>query len=121
MAERFEGTDDYVATEDLKVAVNAAVCALASRSREEIIGRTSFDFFPEEQARAQWAADDEVLARGGVVDWSATLRSPTGRAVARPIVDPRRKASSSLGAVSGSKAGTSGASARSAPRPPPRE
>ncbi|MDO8411379.1 MAG: MoxR family ATPase, partial [Phenylobacterium sp.] len=25
MAERFEGTDDYVATEDLKVAVNAAV------------------------------------------------------------------------------------------------
>lgn len=61
------------------VAVNAAVCALASRSREEIIGRTSFDFFPEEQARAQWAADDEVLARGGVVDWSATLRSPTGR------------------------------------------
>ena len=61
------------------VAVNAAVCALAGRSREEIIGRTSFDFFPEEQARAQWAADDEVLARGGEVDWSATLRSPTGR------------------------------------------
>ncbi len=25
MSQRFEGTDDYVATEDLKVAVNAAI------------------------------------------------------------------------------------------------
>ncbi len=61
------------------VAVNAAVCALAGRSREEIVGRTSFDFFPESQARTQWAADDEVLARGGEADWSATLRAPTGK------------------------------------------
>jgi diguanylate cyclase (GGDEF)-like protein/PAS domain S-box-containing protein len=61
------------------VAVNEAVCRLAERSREEIVGRTSFDFFPEAQARAQWAADDEVLARGGEADWNATLRAPTGR------------------------------------------
>lgn len=61
------------------VAVNDAVCVLAGRTRDEILGRTSFDFFPHAQAQAQWAADDEVLARGGEADWSATLRSPTGR------------------------------------------
>ena len=43
------------------VAVNDAVCVLAGRTRDEILGRTSFDFFPHAQAQAQWAADDEVL------------------------------------------------------------
>lgn len=61
------------------VAVNQAVCTLAGRPKEEILGRTSFEFFPETQARAQWAADDEVLASGGEVEWRATLRSPTGK------------------------------------------
>ena len=61
------------------VAVNEAVCILAGRPREDILGRTSFDFFPPEQAQAQWDADDEVLARGGEADWKATLRAPTGR------------------------------------------
>lgn len=61
------------------VAVNEAVCVLAGRSRQEILGRTSFDFFPQTQAQAQWAADDEVLAKGGEADWSATLFAPTGK------------------------------------------
>lgn len=61
------------------VAVNKAVCALAGRAKEEILGCTSFDFFPKAQAEAQWAADDEVLAGGGEAEWKATLRSPAGK------------------------------------------
>lgn len=61
------------------VAVNRAVCDLAGKPMGEIVGRTSFDFFPREQAAAQWAADDQVLATGAEVEWRAVLRSPTGK------------------------------------------
>jgi PAS domain S-box-containing protein len=43
------------------VLVNDAVCALAGRSREEMIGRTDYAFFPKEQADVLWEKDTTVL------------------------------------------------------------
>ncbi|MEO7774111.1 MAG: ATP-binding protein [Steroidobacteraceae bacterium] len=46
------------------VRMNRAGEELLGRSREELIGRTDFDFFPEEMARQFVAKDREVLATG---------------------------------------------------------
>ncbi|HET6421666.1 MAG TPA: PocR ligand-binding domain-containing protein [Geobacteraceae bacterium] len=44
------------------VLVNDAECALAGRSREELIGRTDYDFFPKEQVDVFWEKDEIVFA-----------------------------------------------------------
>jgi two-component system, cell cycle sensor histidine kinase and response regulator CckA len=46
------------------VYVNDAECELAGRGREELIGRTDYDFFPGEQVDIFWKKDDEVLETG---------------------------------------------------------
>jgi len=46
------------------VLVNDAECILAGRSREELIGKTDYDFFPKEQVDIFWQKDDEVLETG---------------------------------------------------------
>jgi PAS domain S-box-containing protein len=46
------------------VLLNDAECALTSRTREEMLGKTDHDFFPADQADAFWAKDDEVLGTG---------------------------------------------------------
>lgn len=43
------------------VLVNDAVCALAGRGREEMIGRSDYAFFPKEQADVFWEKDAAVL------------------------------------------------------------
>jgi len=43
------------------VLVNDAVCALAGRTREEMIGRTDIAFFPKEQVDVFWERDSDVL------------------------------------------------------------
>ncbi|HEX2768503.1 MAG TPA: PocR ligand-binding domain-containing protein, partial [Geobacteraceae bacterium] len=44
--------------------VNAAECELAGRSREEMIGRTDYDFFPKEQVDVFWEKDEIVFKTG---------------------------------------------------------
>jgi PAS domain S-box-containing protein len=46
------------------VLVNDAECALAGCSREEMLGRTDYDFFPREQVDVFWEKDDLVLETG---------------------------------------------------------
>lgn len=46
------------------VLVNDAECALAGRSREEIIGRTDYEFFPKEQVEVFWEKDEIVFETG---------------------------------------------------------
>ena len=46
------------------VLVNDAECALAGRSREELLGKTDYDFFPKEQVDVFWKQDDFVLESG---------------------------------------------------------
>jgi PAS domain S-box-containing protein len=46
------------------VLVNDAECALAGCPREELLGKTDYDFFPKEQVDLFWRIDDQVLASG---------------------------------------------------------
>jgi PAS domain S-box-containing protein len=44
--------------------VNAAECELAGRSREALIGRTDYDFFPKEEVDVFWEKDEIVFKTG---------------------------------------------------------
>ncbi len=46
------------------VLVNDAVCALAGKSREELIGKTDYEFFPKDQVDIFWEKDEMVLETG---------------------------------------------------------
>jgi PAS domain S-box-containing protein len=46
------------------ILVNDAECELAGRTREELLGKTDYDFFPKEQVDVFWQKDDEVLETG---------------------------------------------------------
>ncbi len=46
------------------VLVNDALCALAGRGREDILGRTDYDFFPKEQVDVFWEKDEAVFETG---------------------------------------------------------
>ena len=46
------------------IAVNRAFCELLGRPREDILGRSDFDYSPADEAAVYWAKDDEVLASG---------------------------------------------------------
>ncbi|HUK11832.1 MAG TPA: PAS domain S-box protein, partial [Thermoanaerobaculaceae bacterium] len=44
--------------------LNDAYCKLMGYSRDDLLGKSDFDFFPREEAEVFWAKDDEVLASG---------------------------------------------------------
>jgi PAS domain S-box-containing protein len=46
------------------VLVNDAECALAGRSREELLGGTDYDILPAEQREIFWQQDDQVIETG---------------------------------------------------------
>jgi len=46
------------------VLVNDAVCALTGRNREELIGKTDYDFFPKEQVEIFWEKGEIVFETG---------------------------------------------------------
>jgi PAS domain S-box-containing protein len=46
------------------VMANDAMCALAGRRREDILGRTNYDFFPGEQVDIFWKKDELVFQTG---------------------------------------------------------
>lgn len=46
------------------VMVNDAECRLAGRSREELLGKSDYDFFPKEQVNTFWEKDELVLRTG---------------------------------------------------------
>ncbi len=46
------------------ILANDAECVLAGRKREEIIGRTDYDFFPKEQVDVFWEKDEAVFETG---------------------------------------------------------
>jgi len=43
------------------ILVNDAECDLAGHTREELMGKTDYDFFPKDQVDIFWQKDDEVL------------------------------------------------------------
>ena len=46
------------------VLVNDAECALTGHSREDVIGRNDYDFFPKEQVDVFWEKDEMVFTTG---------------------------------------------------------
>ncbi len=46
------------------VLINNALCNLMGRSRNELLGKSDYDFFPKEEADIFWEKDELVLARG---------------------------------------------------------
>ncbi|MBV5317519.1 MAG: Cache 3/Cache 2 fusion domain-containing protein [Desulfobulbaceae bacterium] len=48
------------------VLVNNALCAFMGRNRNELLGKTDFDFFPKTEAEVFWDKDSLVLASGRV-------------------------------------------------------
>ncbi len=46
------------------IHVNEAFCRLIGHSREELIGKSDFDYFPEHQARVFWEGDEVVFTSG---------------------------------------------------------
>jgi PAS domain S-box-containing protein len=46
------------------VLANDAMCALAGRRREDVLGRTNYDFFPGEQVDIFWNKDEIVFQTG---------------------------------------------------------
>jgi two-component system cell cycle sensor histidine kinase/response regulator CckA len=45
--------------------LNDALCRFMGYEREQLLGKSDFDFFPREEAEVFWAKDDEVFASGG--------------------------------------------------------
>jgi len=46
------------------VKVNKAFCEAQHKTKEQIEGKSAFDMFPDEQAKAYWEDDKEVMASG---------------------------------------------------------
>ncbi|MDD4651823.1 MAG: ATP-binding protein [Methanothrix sp.] len=46
------------------IMVNDAECRLAGRTREELLGRTDYEFFPKEQVNIFWERDELVFETG---------------------------------------------------------
>lgn len=46
------------------VLLNDALCKFIGHSREELIGKSDYEFFPKEQADIFWAKDEEVFKSG---------------------------------------------------------
>ncbi len=60
-------TPDFVSLQDrdsVYRAVNRAFCEIVGKSREDIVGRTDYDLFPQHRARANRQEDLKVLSTG---------------------------------------------------------
>jgi PAS domain S-box-containing protein len=67
LARLIDAVADPIFVKDRKhrfVLVNDALCALVGRRREELLGRTDYDFFPKEQADEFRRRDEQVFASG---------------------------------------------------------
>jgi diguanylate cyclase (GGDEF)-like protein/PAS domain S-box-containing protein len=58
------------------VLLNDAATRLLGGAREELLGKSDYDIFPEAQAALSWASNDEVLATGQTVESEECLTLP---------------------------------------------
>lgn len=61
------------------VFLNDACCAIIGRPREELLGRSDYEFFPKEQADVFWRQDELVFTSGRADANEETLTDATGR------------------------------------------
>jgi PAS domain S-box-containing protein len=60
------------------VLVNEAECRLAGRTREELLGKTDYDFFPKKQVDVFWQNDELVFETGQVNVNEETITNAAG-------------------------------------------
>lgn len=60
------------------LVLNDALCAFVGRTRDELLGRSDFDFFPEDEARWFVEKDSEVLASGRPNEVEESLTTASG-------------------------------------------
>jgi diguanylate cyclase (GGDEF)-like protein/PAS domain S-box-containing protein len=65
-------------TEHRWVIMNDAMVDAIGEPREILLQKSDFDVFPDEQARAAWASDDEVLATGQTCETEERLTNASG-------------------------------------------
>ncbi|WP_321508288.1 LytS/YhcK type 5TM receptor domain-containing protein [uncultured Methanoregula sp.] len=61
------------------ILVNDGFCRMVGRSREDLIGKTAYDFFPEEQSRQFFEADETVFMTKSSHETESTLMNLNGR------------------------------------------
>jgi PAS domain S-box-containing protein len=61
------------------VLANDALCALAGRKHEDILGRTDYDFFPKEQVDIFWQKDELVFETGQENENEEEITDANGR------------------------------------------
>lgn len=86
---------DAISAKDLEgryLFVNDAGTHVLGRSREEMLGRTDLELFPEHRARHVMEEDARVLASSGAIEFERSFRAPAGervfRATKAPLRDP---------------------------------
>jgi PAS domain S-box-containing protein len=62
-----------------RILVNQAWERFTGKRREDVLGRTDYDFFPRELADVYWKNDDEVFASGGTTQHEERLTDESGR------------------------------------------
>ncbi|MEZ5584184.1 MAG: PAS domain S-box protein, partial [Candidatus Competibacteraceae bacterium] len=60
------------------VIANDAFCAIANQSRESLLGKSDYDFFPQHEAEVFWAKDDAVLTTGQANVHEETITDSSG-------------------------------------------
>lgn len=60
------------------ILMNESMCKLLGYPREELLGKSDFDFFPEDEARVFWAKDNEVFQSGKTVENEESLTDADG-------------------------------------------
>jgi len=61
------------------ILVNDGFCRMFARRREDLIGRTTYDFFPADQARQFYSDDETVFSTHSAHETEAPLKNPEGR------------------------------------------
>jgi PAS domain S-box-containing protein len=61
------------------ILVNDGFCQMIGRSRKEVIGKTSYDFFPDETSRRFFEDDDAVFSSRTPHESETTIRNASGQ------------------------------------------
>jgi PAS domain S-box-containing protein len=77
-------------TRSVYVSCNRRYARAVGREMEEIVGKSDYDLFPDEEAHRHRAADREVLQSGRTMDFEEPYDSAEGRLTLRTIKTPVR-------------------------------
>ncbi len=83
------------------VSANSSFCKLIDRSLEQIVGKTDFDFFPENLAEKYQADDRRVIQSGDTLHLVEQNETPSGRRWVEVVKTPVRDAQGTISGILG--------------------